>query len=85
MIVLFLLQCTVGSSKMEDLSEELERLKKNNLELGRQLEGLMDANDDLREGNVLLQGKCTTLMEDLSVKEAKWSDREERLKAEVKQ
>ena len=77
------LQCAVGSSKMEDLSKELERLKKNNIELARQLQGVVDANDELRESNVLLQDKCATLMENLSVKEARWSDREEKLKAEV--
>ena len=73
------LQCAVGSSKMEDLSKELERLKKNNIELARQLQGVVDANDELRESNVLLQDKCATLMENLSVKEARWSDREEKL------
>ena len=41
------------------------------------------ANQQLRDSNLLLQGKCETLLEDLSVKEARWTQREEQLKAEV--
>lgn len=42
------------------------------------------ANEDLRESNLLMQGKCETLLEDLSVKEAHWSEREEKLQIEVR-
>ena len=31
-----------------------------------------------------MQGRCETLLEDLSVKEAQWSEKEERLKMEVR-
>ena len=30
-----------------------------------------------------MQGRCETLLEDLSVKEAQWSEKEERLKMEA--
>ena len=40
-------------------------------------------NESLRDSNLLLQGKCETLLEDLSVKEAQWSQKEDRLTAEV--
>ena len=54
-----------------------------NAELAAQLQDLVTANEELRENNLLLQGRCETLLEDLSVKEARWSDREEKLKTEV--
>ena len=61
----------------------MERLRRENFELTEKLEELLSANQQLRDSNLLLQGKCETLMEDLSVKEARWTEREEQLKAEV--
>ena len=69
---------------LDDLLLELERLKTENSELTEKLEELISANKALCDSNELLQGKCETLLEDLSVKEAKWSEREEMLTAEVK-
>jgi chromosome segregation ATPase len=66
------------------LLEEIKKLKLENEELAVQLSGLLDANVQLRESNLALQGKCETLLEDLSIKEARWSEREESLTAEVR-
>ena len=41
-------------------------------------------NEELRDSSLLLQGKCETLLEDLSVKEAQWTQKEEKLYAEVR-
>ena len=80
---LSLAQCAMLTSTRDELSSELEKLRMENTELVGQLQDLVTANEGLRESNQLLQGKCEMLMEDLSVKEARWSDREEKLKAEV--
>lgn len=69
---------------MDDLLSELERLRRDNAELAAKLEEMIVANEDLRESNLLMQGKCETLLEDLSVKEAHWSKREEKLQIEVR-
>ena len=61
----------------------MERVRRENSELTEKLERLVSANQQLRDSNLLLQGKCETLLEDLSIKEAQWSQREEELKAEV--
>lgn len=65
------------------LLAELERLPRENAELTEKLEEVLSANQQLRDSHLLLQGKCETLLEDLSVKEARWTHREEQLKAEV--
>ena len=75
-------QCTANEDK-EYLLKEIERLKSENEELATQLTELVNTNVELRESNLIIQGKCETLLEDLSVKEAQWSQREERLHAEV--
>ena len=62
---------------------EVKRLRRENSELTEKLEELLTANQQLRDSNLVLQGKCETLFDDLSVKEAQWSQREEELKAEV--
>ena len=41
------------------------------------------SNEALRKGSVLLQEKSEALLEELSIKEAEWSQREDRLKEEV--
>ena len=41
-------------------------------------------NESLRESGLLLEGKCEALLEDLSIKEAQWSQKEDRLTAEVR-
>lgn len=69
---------------MDDLLSELERLRRDNAELAAKLEEMIVANEDLRESNLLMQGKCETLLEDLSVKEAHWSERKEKLQIEVR-
>ena len=72
------LQC-----QFDDLLSELEWLRRDNAELAEKLEEMIAANEDLRESNLLMQGKCETLLEDLSVKEARWTEREEKLHIEV--
>ena len=62
---------------------ELERLRRENVMLEDQLSEVVDVNVKLRESNLMLQGKCETLLEDLSIKEAKWSEKEDMLHAEV--
>lgn len=44
---------------------------------------LITANDALRACNAALENNCKGLMEELSIKEAQWSEREESLKLEV--
>ena len=65
------------------MSLELERVREQNAALEKQMQQLISINSQLRESNLLLEGKCETLLEDLSVKEAQWSEREDRLTAEV--
>ena len=61
----------------------MEQLKRENADLTEKLEQLLAVNQQLRDSNLLLEGKCETLLEDLSVKEARWTQREEELKDEV--
>ena len=68
---------------MEDLSLELARVREQNTALEKQMQQLLSINSQLRESNLLLEGKCETLLEDLSVKEAQWSEKEDRLTTEV--
>lgn len=63
--------------------QELERVREQNVALDKQTQQLLSINSQLRESNLLLEGKCETLLEDLSVKEAQWSEKEDRLTAEV--
>ena len=62
---------------------ELDKLSQMNKALEKQLSELVDENVKLRESNLMLQGKCETLLEDLSVKEARWSEKEDMLHSEV--
>ena len=62
----------------------MERLKADNVDLTGKLEDILSANQQLRDSNLLMQGKCETLLEDLSIKEARWTQREEQLKEEVR-
>ena len=80
--VISLLQ-RLNSDEIDKLKAELELLKKKNGSLEKQLNELVDSNVQLRESNLILQGKCETLLEDLSIKEAKWSEKEDMLQAEV--
>ena len=59
-------------------------MRGENLQLTEKLEEMLRVNQKLRESNSLLQGKCETLLEDLSVKEARWTEKEEALTAEVR-
>ena len=69
--------------KYEDLLPDLERLRTENRQLSEKLEDVLTVNHKLRGSNLLLQGKCETLLDDLSVKEARWTQREDAFKAEV--
>ncbi|XP_064394411.1 uncharacterized protein LOC135341683 [Halichondria panicea] len=63
---------------------ECERVRGESDELREKLGQLVSMNQRLRDSNLLLQGKCETLLEDLSIKEAKWTEREEALKNEIR-
>lgn len=65
--------------------KELERLQSENKDLASNISDLIEVNKELRESNLILQGKCETLLEDLSIKEAQWAEREDRLHAEVRE
>ena len=67
----------------EDLLSQIEQLRRENTDLSEKLEEIIATNEKLRESNLLMQGRCETLLEDLSVKEAQWSKKEERLKMEA--
>ena len=45
---------------------------------------MLASNEALRRGSTLLQEKSEALLEELSIKEAEWSQREDRLKEEVR-
>ena len=70
--------------KCTRLHGDYERMRGENLQLREKLEEVLRVNQKLRDSNSLLQGKCETLLEDLSVKEAKWTEKEEALTAEVR-
>lgn len=72
----------VKCERHEKLSQQL---RVENSELDLKMEELIAANALLRECNEMMQGKCEGLVEDLSVKEALWSEREETFKAEIRQ
>ncbi|XP_011404772.1 PREDICTED: golgin subfamily A member 6C-like [Amphimedon queenslandica] len=74
----------VSLEEKEDLLKEMEKLRIDNKELAKQLSDIIDVNVQLRESNQLLQEKCEVLLEELSVKEAKWTEREEKLQAEIR-
>ncbi len=58
-------------------------LREENITLKTRLNELTEANVRLQESHLVLQGKCDTLLEDLSIKEARWSEKEDMLHAEV--
>ena len=78
------LQKCLKCQEYDILLSELERLKAENTDLTEKLEDILSANQQLRDSNLLMQGKCETLLEDLSIKEARWTQREEQLKEEVR-
>ena len=68
---------------LQSLQSELKRLHAENSNLSSRLEAVLMSNEALRKGSALLQEKSEALLEELSIKEAEWSQREDRLKAEV--
>lgn len=67
----------------EALLSEVEKLRSDNGELTRHLEIVLASNESLRSNSLLLQSRSAELLEELSVKEAEWSQKEDRFKAEV--
>ena len=65
------------------MADDIEALTANVKELQGQLDGVVVANAQLASCNQLLRSKCDQLLEQLSVKEAKWSQREEELQLQV--
>jgi hypothetical protein len=76
-----------GKENHEDqqlLHSELSKLRAENADLSHRLDEVLALNEALRSGSILLQEKSEALLEELSIKEAEWSQREDRLKAEVR-
>lgn len=67
----------------EQLHRDNERLHHDKDELQGQLDGVVVANAQLTSCNSLLRSKCDQMLEELSVKEAKWSHYEEQLQLQV--
>ena len=65
------------------LRQDNKALVKDKDELQDQFDGVMVANAQLASCNSLLRSKCDKLLEELSVKEANWSHREEELQLQV--
>ena len=66
------------------MSNKQEQLHKDKDDLQSQLDGVIVANAQLASCNSLLRSKCDQLLEQLSVKEAHWSHREEELQLQVR-
>lgn len=64
--------------------QELQCLRAENAELSHHLEEVLTSNEALRKGSTLLQEKSEALLEELSIKEAEWSQKEDRLKEEIR-
>lgn len=69
--------------KNKQLVDDIDVLTAKVKELQDQLDGVVVANAQLASCNQLLRSKCDQLLEQLSVKEAKWSQREEELQLQV--
>jgi len=67
----------------ETLRKDNEQSRKDKNDLQGQLDGVMVANAQLTSCNSLLRSKCDDMLEQLSVKEAQWSHREEELQLQV--
>eukprot|EP00731_Ephydatia_muelleri_P036405 Em0249g2a len=65
------------------LEAEVQLLRGENSKLMDKVAELITANDALRACNAALENNCKGLMEELSSKEAQWSEREESLKLEI--
>ena len=61
----------------------MQLLRGENSKLMDKVVELITANDALRACNAALESNCKGLMEELSIKETQWSEREESLKHEV--
>ena len=82
-----LLFLPMQNKECEQCSEVLSQCKivrKESDQLRETLGQLVTMNQRLRDSNLLLQAKCEGLLEDLSIKEARWTEREEALKNEVR-
>ena len=73
----------VGEADLQSLQSEVKLLRAENSDLSSHLQEVLSSNEALRKGSALLQDKSEALLEELSLKEAEWSQREDRLKAEV--
>ncbi len=65
------------------LESEVEFLRAENSDLSCRFEEVLASNEALRKGSAELQAKSQALLEELSIKEAEWSQKEDRLKDEV--
>ena len=71
------------SLALRSLQAEVKWLREENSDLSSRLQEVLVSNQALCAGSKLLQEKSEALLEELSVKEAEWSQREDRLNAEV--
>lgn len=74
---------TYKAKELHSLQSEVEWLREENSDLSQRMEEVLASNDALRRGSLLLQEKSEALLEELSIKEAEWSQREDRLKEEA--
>ena len=77
-------QVSKSCADCEAAKMELSKLRTDYSSLTEHLEGVLATNEALRKSSLLLQERSATLLEELSVKEAEWSLREEKLQAAVR-
>ncbi len=70
-------------SDCERAQGELNKLQIDYSSLAQHMEAVLSTNEALRKSSLLLQERSAALLEELSIKEAEWSLREEKLQAAV--
>ena len=81
--ILFPQQVSTSCKDCEDIRRELEKLQSDYCALTEQMEPVLVTNEALRRSSLMLQERSAALLEELSVKEAEWSHREDKLQAAV--
>lgn len=67
----------------QEYKKSNEQLHKDKNDLQSHLDGVVVANAQLASCNSLLRNRCDQMLEELSVKEANWTHREEELQLQV--
>jgi len=76
-------QVSSSFTDCEPVKGQLTKLQTDYSSLAEHLQGVLATNEALRKSSLLLQERSAALLEELSVKEAEWSLREEKLQAAV--